>query len=193
MDFDATGADMDVVIDYFRGARAALGRTNRCTYGFYGSRNVCSAVTHRVGETWSFVAGLSWEVLRRPRLPAARELVVQPDPQQRLQLRQRKFRRSLKDRPERGAPLLRPWHVRAQSRPIPRTGGRRRVQRHAARQDGGDQSPPRRSPVTTAPAVRQPVTGSASGATRSSLEVVSFGGSARCAGHDESCRAAGAG
>ncbi len=60
VDFDATGADMDAVIDYFRGVRAALGRKNRYTYGIYGSRNVCSTVTRRVGATWSFVSGLSW-------------------------------------------------------------------------------------------------------------------------------------
>ncbi|MEU6181840.1 glycoside hydrolase domain-containing protein [Streptomyces coeruleorubidus] len=60
VDFDATGSDMDAVLDYFRGVRAALGRTNRYTYGVYGSRNVCINVTHRVGATWSFVSGLSW-------------------------------------------------------------------------------------------------------------------------------------
>ncbi|WP_282700815.1 glycoside hydrolase domain-containing protein [Streptomyces sp. CC219B] len=60
VDFDATQADMDVVLDYFRGVRAALGRTNRYTYGVYGSRNVCINVTRRVGATWSFVSGLSW-------------------------------------------------------------------------------------------------------------------------------------
>lgn len=60
VDFDATQADMDVVLDYFRGVRAALGRTNRYTYGVYGSRNVCINVTSRVGATWSFVSGLSW-------------------------------------------------------------------------------------------------------------------------------------
>lgn len=61
VDFDATQADIDNhVIPYFRGVRAALGRTNRYTYGVYGSRNVCSDVSNRVGATWSFVSGLSW-------------------------------------------------------------------------------------------------------------------------------------
>ncbi|SDN01655.1 Putative peptidoglycan binding domain-containing protein [Streptomyces sp. cf386] len=61
VDFDATQADIDDhVIPYFRGVRAALGRSNRYTYGVYGSRNVCSQVSNRVGATWSFVSGLSW-------------------------------------------------------------------------------------------------------------------------------------
>ncbi|MFD5283340.1 glycoside hydrolase domain-containing protein [Streptomyces rubrogriseus] len=61
VDFDATQADIDAaVLDYFRGVRAALGRTNRYTFGVYGSRNVCRNVSNRVGATWSFVSGLSW-------------------------------------------------------------------------------------------------------------------------------------
>ncbi|MEV0638906.1 glycoside hydrolase domain-containing protein [Streptomyces sp. NPDC050619] len=61
VDFDATQADIDsAVIPYFRGVRAALGRTNRYTYGVYGSRNVCTEVSNDVGATWSFVSGLSW-------------------------------------------------------------------------------------------------------------------------------------
>lgn len=60
VDFDATQADIDAaVLDYFRGVRAALGRTNRYTFGVYGSRNVCRNVSNRVGATWSFVSGLS--------------------------------------------------------------------------------------------------------------------------------------
>lgn len=60
VDFDATQADIDgYVIPYFRGVRAALGKSNRYTYGVYGSRNVCSEVSNRVGATWSFVSGMS--------------------------------------------------------------------------------------------------------------------------------------
>ncbi|GAB3152749.1 hypothetical protein GCM10027290_44050 [Micromonospora sonneratiae] len=62
VDYDATDDDIDDSIKpYFQGVKdglAALG--NRYTFGVYGSRNVCSRVSHEVGAKWSLVSGMSW-------------------------------------------------------------------------------------------------------------------------------------
>ena len=62
VDYDALDEDIDSNIKpYFDGVRDGLTQKGgRYAYGVYGSRNVCSRVSHEVGATWSMVSGMSW-------------------------------------------------------------------------------------------------------------------------------------
>ncbi|MGW0434402.1 glycoside hydrolase domain-containing protein [Micromonospora sp. NPDC003197] len=62
VDYDALDIDIDSNIKpYFSGVKAGLAELgNRYTFGIYGSRNVCSRVSHEVGARWSLVSGMSW-------------------------------------------------------------------------------------------------------------------------------------
>lgn len=62
VDYDALDVEIDSHIKpYFEGVKAALaGLGGRYTFGVYGSRNVCSRVSHEVGARWSLVSGMSW-------------------------------------------------------------------------------------------------------------------------------------
>jgi peptidoglycan hydrolase-like protein with peptidoglycan-binding domain len=62
VDYDALDIDIDSNIKpYFEGVKAALAaKGGRYTFGVYGSRNVCSRVSHEVGARWSLVSGMSW-------------------------------------------------------------------------------------------------------------------------------------
>ncbi|KAJ5782133.1 hypothetical protein N7457_003907 [Penicillium paradoxum] len=61
VDFDATQAEINSNVEpYFKGVAGALARRdNKYIMGVYGSRNVCSDITDRVGARWSFVSGMS--------------------------------------------------------------------------------------------------------------------------------------
>lgn len=61
VDFDATQAEINSNVEpYFEGVAGALSRRdNKYIMGVYGSRNVCSDMTSRVGARWSFVSGMS--------------------------------------------------------------------------------------------------------------------------------------
>ncbi|MGC9668435.1 glycoside hydrolase domain-containing protein [Planosporangium sp. 12N6] len=62
VDYDALNVDIDSNIKpYFEGVRDGLAQKGgRYAYGVYGSRNVCSRVSHEVGAKWSMVSGMSW-------------------------------------------------------------------------------------------------------------------------------------
>ncbi|WP_175440393.1 glycoside hydrolase domain-containing protein [Micromonospora yangpuensis] len=62
VDYDALDVDIDNNIrPYFQGVKAAFAELGgRYLFGVYGSRNVCSRITHEVGARWSFVSGMSW-------------------------------------------------------------------------------------------------------------------------------------
>ncbi|MGN9812570.1 glycoside hydrolase domain-containing protein [Micromonospora sp. BQ11] len=62
VDYDALDVDIDSNIrPYFEGVKASLsGLGNRYTFGVYGSRNVCTRISHEVGARWSLVSGMSW-------------------------------------------------------------------------------------------------------------------------------------
>ncbi|KAF4332149.1 hypothetical protein FBEOM_14054 [Fusarium beomiforme] len=61
VDFDATQAEINSnIVPYFRGVKGALSRRgDEYMMGVYGSRNVCSDISNRVGARWSFVSGMS--------------------------------------------------------------------------------------------------------------------------------------
>ncbi|MGW0215619.1 glycoside hydrolase domain-containing protein [Micromonospora chokoriensis] len=62
VDYDAMDIEIDSNIKpYFQGVKDALAELgNRYGFGVYGSRNVCSRVSHEVGARWSLVSGMSW-------------------------------------------------------------------------------------------------------------------------------------
>ncbi|MGC5051354.1 glycoside hydrolase domain-containing protein [Micromonospora sp. DT48] len=62
VDYDALDVDIDSnILPYFQGVKAGLAELgNRYICGVYGSRNVCSRISHEVGVRWSFVSGMSW-------------------------------------------------------------------------------------------------------------------------------------
>ena len=62
VDYDAMDSEIESNIKpYFQGVKDGLAQLgNRYTFGVYGSRNVCSRVSHEVGARWSFVSGMSW-------------------------------------------------------------------------------------------------------------------------------------
>lgn len=62
VDYDALDVEIDSnVKPYFEGVKAGLTELGgRYAFGVYGSRNVCSRVSHEVGARWSLVSGMSW-------------------------------------------------------------------------------------------------------------------------------------
>ncbi|MEU5908493.1 glycoside hydrolase domain-containing protein [Micromonospora sp. NPDC047467] len=62
VDYDAMDSEIDSNIKpYFEGVKALLSNHgNPYTFGVYGSRNVCSRISHEVGARWSLVSGMSW-------------------------------------------------------------------------------------------------------------------------------------
>ncbi|MFE4665144.1 glycoside hydrolase domain-containing protein [Streptomyces sp. NPDC056716] len=61
VDYDATSADMDHIIDYFSGVNDAL-KSNGSKYlaGVYGSRNVCASVSGGTYVPYAYVSGMSY-------------------------------------------------------------------------------------------------------------------------------------
>ncbi|AMW14323.1 hypothetical protein A4E84_35425 [Streptomyces qaidamensis] len=61
VDYDATAADMDRIIDYFSGVNDAL-KSNGSKYiaGVYGSRNVCASVSGGAYVPYAYVSGMSY-------------------------------------------------------------------------------------------------------------------------------------
>jgi peptidoglycan hydrolase-like protein with peptidoglycan-binding domain len=61
VDYDATAADMDRIIDYFSGVNDAL-KSNGSKYiaGVYGSRNVCATVSGGAYVPYAYVSGMSY-------------------------------------------------------------------------------------------------------------------------------------
>ncbi|MEV7302364.1 glycoside hydrolase domain-containing protein [Streptomyces clavifer] len=61
VDYDATQADMDKIVDYFIGVNDAL-KSNGSKYitGVYGSRNVCASVSAGAYVPYAYVSGMSY-------------------------------------------------------------------------------------------------------------------------------------
>lgn len=61
VDYDATAADMDRIIDYFAGVNDAF-KSNGSKYiaGVYGSRNVCASVSGATYVPYAYVSGMSY-------------------------------------------------------------------------------------------------------------------------------------
>ncbi|MEU4250226.1 glycoside hydrolase domain-containing protein [Amycolatopsis sp. NPDC026612] len=62
VDYDALDVDIDSNIKpYFQGVREGIRqRGDRYRYGVYGSRHVCSRISHEVDAQYSMVAAMSW-------------------------------------------------------------------------------------------------------------------------------------
>jgi peptidoglycan hydrolase-like protein with peptidoglycan-binding domain len=61
VDYDATEADMDKIVDYFLGVNDALkGGGSKYIAGVYGSRNVCASVSGGAYVPYAYVSGMSY-------------------------------------------------------------------------------------------------------------------------------------